>query len=309
MNKLLAAPFNGALGGLNETNIYEDTAAGLAGTPYTMTWATPNSLHSDNTHTQFSNATGPLPFGTDQNTPFALNKIDWNDSESISAFPTNVTADINNYGFPGCTTDPDDPADPVLFDYDTVYHFDFKFLEGSSGVFDGVTDFAVEQTLGDTNLAVLNLASYEGIEQVGLTEFLEDGTGVEIAGNSIPIEIALLGEALDEDGNPILDLEKSDELDEWRGNVRNAFNRGSLVEIVQTTPQFSKILNEKVRADAKAKIETANTEADAKVKKTLEDADVHNLYLGNGAPKSNDISTLSTKDKIKIGLDKREKKK
>ena len=140
----------GTLGGLNETNLYEDTSAGLPGTPYTMTWATPGSSHTGPhaTHTQFSDGSGPLPFGPASNTPFAEDKIDWDDSESIAGIGTNATADINNYGFPGCITLAGDEPDPIMFDYDAFYHMDFVFQDTSTGQFDGLTNFQIEVTEG-----------------------------------------------------------------------------------------------------------------------------------------------------------------
>ena len=182
----------GALGGLDEGFLVEDLTAGLPGTPYTMTWATPggHSTGSHDTHTQFSDATGPLPENSDSNTVLSLTDIDWDDSEGIDA--GTVSADINNYGFPGCRTEIGDPDDPIHFDYDTFYHMDFKFQDASGGSFDGVTNFLVEQTEGDANLAVLNRANYDGIEEIGLTQFREDGTGTIIAGVILPIEISLL---------------------------------------------------------------------------------------------------------------------
>jgi len=163
----------GAIQGLDEGFLLEDLPSGLPGTTYTMNWATPTGNIQ-----QLSNTAD----------------VDWDGSGTITTGPTTVSADINNYGFPGCTTLEGDTADPIFYDYDTFYHMDFKFLEASGGTFDGVTNFNVDVTDKGIYIAILNSAKYDGHEEVGLTQFLENGEGISIAGITIPIEIALLND-------------------------------------------------------------------------------------------------------------------
>jgi len=173
----------GEIGGLDEANLVEDLSSGLPGTPYTMTFATPDSTHGDASHNHLSDSSGPIASGselaTDSNRVLSVGDIDWDDSQTITA--GTVSADINNYGFPGCITNAGDDPDPIFYDYDAFYHMDFNFREGLSvknGQFDGASNFQVENSGDQINLAKLNFADYDGIEEVGLTEFLEEGTGM-----------------------------------------------------------------------------------------------------------------------------------
>ena len=61
-----------------------------------------------------------------------------------------------------------------------------------NGQFDGASNYQVEYTGNFNYLAILNNADYDGIEEVGITRFLENGEGISIAGDVLPIEIQLL---------------------------------------------------------------------------------------------------------------------
>ena len=165
----------GVVGGLDESSLNE--LIPLPGTEITVVWGTPANPDSHRgphaTHKALSTST----------------EFDWNDSARNGVGSGIVSADINNLGVGGCLAT---LSSPVMYDYDFCFHMDPDFTQGISGQF----DFALSITTPDVDPifvwgSILQNGVFDGLEQVGLTEFTQDGTGVAKAGNTLPLEIIL----------------------------------------------------------------------------------------------------------------------
>jgi len=166
------------VGGLDEAALVEDLTPnsqgtpGISGTPYTMVWATPTTAFShgtpDATHKQLSN----------------LGDVDWNDSNTIAT----SAADINNFGISGCVAG----VDAEYFDYDTGYHADLVFKQGSmAGQFDGITVSNVDPTNADVWRSIAEQGTFEGLDP---QDIVETGEFVVHAGSTHAIFLQLLGQ-------------------------------------------------------------------------------------------------------------------
>jgi len=175
---LIQADRDFMLAGLVETDLNE--IGPLPGTEITVVWGTPA--------VEGVSHRGPHPTHKAQSTDAGF---DWNDSSRQgNPSDTGITADINNLGVGGCLAS--DPAlSPVFFDYDFWFHMDPDFTQGISAQFDAITILTPDVDPIFVWDSILQNGVFDGLEQVGLTEFTQDGIGVAKAGNTLPIEIIL----------------------------------------------------------------------------------------------------------------------
>jgi hypothetical protein len=85
--------------------------------------------------------------------------IDWDDSGTASG---TVTADINNFGFSGCTAST--PSATPYADYDDSTLFSFNFRDAPSGQFDGITIFQSDADGKVRSQGILGAGTFDGLD-------------------------------------------------------------------------------------------------------------------------------------------------
>jgi len=120
---------------------------------------------------------------------------------------------------------------------------------------------------------------------------------------------SILEDAQDDEGNVLIDVNTDERLQAFRATVTEGYKRGSIADIVNALPSFHKLLRTIERDNAKAAVAKAKEEADESAKTKLRKAGLGDHDLGAAAAGTGNTAGMTTKEKIRYGLDQADKNK
>jgi len=117
----------------------------------------------------------------------------------------------------------------------------------------------------------------------------------------------ILEDATDEDGNKIIDVETDPRLESFRQDIIDGFGKKSIVDITNALPKLHRLIRQIERENAKAAVEKAREEAEESSKSKLRKAGLGDHDLGPGAGGAKRFDQMTSKEKIRYGLDQADK--